>query len=64
MKVTTFVESPKEKEFTETSRVFQWYESEEFEAYRALGYLMAWARLLNLEFSKLEIAPTTACKTL
>ena len=42
MKVTMFVESPKEKELTETSGVFQWYESEEFEAYRALGYLMAW----------------------
>jgi hypothetical protein len=46
------------------STVVRWYELEEFEAYRRLGYLMAWASLSNSEFSKLKIAPTTACRPL
>lgn len=58
------MESPNGEEFPQTSAGFQWYELEAFEAYRHLGDLMAWAYLSNLEFSKLEIAPTTACKTL
>src|SRR5215217_6323422 len=32
-------------QFPQTSTMFQWYELEEFEAYRHLGYLMGWAYL-------------------
>jgi ABC-type siderophore export system fused ATPase/permease subunit len=39
-KVTKIVETPEGKEFPQTSTVFQWYELEEFETYRHLGYLM------------------------
>ena len=42
-KVARFVSSPKGEEFPQTSTLFQWYELEEFEAYRQLGYLMGWA---------------------
>lgn len=35
-KLTKFVESPKVEEFPQTSTVLQWYELEEFEAYRQL----------------------------
>ena len=48
MKVTRFVVSPKGKEFQQTNTIFQWYEFEEFEAYRHLGYLMGWACMSNL----------------
>ena len=63
-KVTKFVESPKGKEFPQTSTVFQWYELEEFEAYRHLGYLMAWAYLSNLDFSGQELRPSMVCRAL
>lgn len=63
-KVTKFVESPTGEEFPQTSTVFQWYELEEFEAYRQLGYLMGWAYISNVKFSPEELTPTSACKTL
>ncbi|MBI3357516.1 MAG: hypothetical protein HY038_12245, partial [Nitrospirae bacterium] len=63
-KVTKFVESPKGKEFPQTSTIFQWYELEEFEAYRQLGYLMGWAYLANVNFSEGELKPSTACHAL
>ena len=50
-KVTKFVDSPKGVEFPQTSTTFQWYELEEFEAYRLLGYLMGWAYLANVQFN-------------
>jgi hypothetical protein len=63
-KVSKFVESPKGEEFPQTSTVFQWYELEEFEAYRHLGYLMGWAYLANVEFNDAELTPTAGCKAL
>ncbi|MGQ0666341.1 MAG: patatin-like phospholipase family protein [Nitrospiraceae bacterium] len=63
-KVRKFVESPKGTEFPQTSTVFQWYELEEFEAYRYLGYLMAWAYLSKIEFSDEELKPNTSCRAL
>lgn len=63
-KVAKFVLSPKGEEFPQTSTIFQWYELEEFEAYRHLGYLMGWAYLSNLEFSDQELEPTAACGAL
>jgi hypothetical protein len=44
--------------------VFQWYELEEFEAYRQLGYLMGWAYLSKLELSETELAPPATCRKL
>lgn len=63
-KVTKFVESPKGEEFPQTSTVFQWYELEEFEAFRHLGYLMGWAYLAHVGFNDTELSPTAACKAL
>ncbi|HEY6084421.1 MAG TPA: patatin-like phospholipase family protein [Nitrospira sp.] len=63
-KVTKFVVSPKGEEFPQTSTTFQWYELEEFEAYRHLGYLMGWAYLTNVEFSDSELAPAAPCAAL
>ncbi len=63
-KVTKFVESPRGEEFPQTSTAFQWYELEEFEAYRQLGYLMGWAYLVNVEFNDAELTPSAACRSL
>jgi Patatin-like phospholipase len=63
-KVTKFVESPKGTEFPQTSTVFQWYELEEFEAYRHLGYLMGWAYLSKVNFSDEELNPSETCSLL
>jgi len=63
-KVTKFVISPKGEEFPQTNTLFQWYELEEFEAYRHLGYLMGWAYLSKLEFNEAELIPTGECKAL
>jgi len=63
-KVMKFVDSPKGEEFPQTSTVFQWYELEEFEAYRQLGYLMGWAYISTVNFSPEELTPATACKAL
>ncbi len=63
-KVTKFVDSPKGEEFPQTSTIFQWYELEEFEAYRHLGYLMGWAYLSHLRFDETELIPAAACKAL
>jgi hypothetical protein len=58
------VESPKGEEFPQTSTVFQWYELEEFEAYRQLGYLMGWAYLANVDFNDAELTPGAAWRSL
>ncbi len=63
-KVTKFVDSADGEEFPQTSTVFQWYQLEEFEAYRQLGYLMGWAYLSSVAFSDTELTPTAACQTL
>jgi hypothetical protein len=63
-KVTRFLESPKGKEFPQASTIFQWYELEEFEAYRHLGYLMGWAYLANVDLSEGELRPNAACRVL
>jgi len=63
-KVLRFVDSPKGEEFPQTSTLFQWYELEEFEAYRQLGYLMGWAYLSTVKFSADELDTTSACKAL
>ena len=63
-KVTKFVDSSTGEEFPQTSTVFQWYQLEEFEAYRQLGYLMGWAYLSSIEFSAKELMPATACHPL
>jgi hypothetical protein len=63
-KVMKFVESPKGGEFPQTSTVFQWYELEEFEAYRHLGYLMGWAYLANVDLSEGELRPNATCRVL
>ena len=63
-KVMKFVDSPKGGEFPQTSTVFQWYELEEFEAYRHLGYLMGWAYLANVDLSEGELRPNAACHVL
>jgi hypothetical protein len=63
-KVTKIVEAPEGKVFPQTSTVFQWYELEEFEAYRHLGYLMGWAYLSKLELSETELTPTATCRKL
>ena len=62
--MTKFVEAPQGKELPQTSTMFQWYELEEFEAYRHLGYLMGWAYLSKLDFDDVELTPATACHTL
>jgi hypothetical protein len=58
------VESPKGEEFPQTSKVFQWVELEEFEAYRQLGYLMGWAYLANVDLNDAELTPGAACRSL
>jgi hypothetical protein len=63
-KVMKFVDSPGGEEFPQTSTVFQWYQLEEFEAYRQLGYLMGWAYLSKVAFSAEELTPTAACHPL
>ncbi len=63
-KVKKFVDSRNGEEFPQTSTMFQWYELEEFEAYRHLGYLMGWAYLSAVQFSPEELQPTGACKAL
>jgi len=63
-KVTKFVESPKGKEFPQTSTVFQRYELKEFEANRHLGYVMGWAYLSNIDFSDEDLRPSTTCRVL
>ena len=63
-KVTKFVESPSGAEFPQTSTVFQWYNLEEFEAYRQLGYLMGWAYLSTVTFSADELTPSASCRPL
>jgi hypothetical protein len=37
---------------------------EEFEAYRHLGYLMAWASLSSTDFSEKELTPEAPCRAL
>lgn len=51
------------KEFPRTGTIFQWYEMEEFEAYRHLGYLMGWAYLANVDFSEAELQPNLAARS-
>jgi hypothetical protein len=63
-KVGKFVDSPTGEEFPQTSTIFQWYQLEEFEAYRQLGYLMGWAYLSTVTFSADELAPAASCKAL
>ena len=63
-KVIKFVDSPKGEEFPQTSTTFQWYELEEFEAYRLLGYLMGWAYLANVQFNDTELTPAATCQSL
>ena len=63
-KVKRFVDSRRGEEFPQTSTLFQWYELEEFEAYRHLGYLMGWAYLSTIQFSQDELTPAAACKAL
>jgi len=63
-KVTRFVNTSKGEEFPQTSTLFQWYELEEFEAYRQLGYLMGWAYISTVKFSSDELTPTAPCKVL
>jgi len=58
------VDSPQGDEFPQTSTMFQWYELEEFEAYRHLGYLMGWAYLSSLSFNEAELTPAAACHAL
>jgi hypothetical protein len=63
-KVTKFVDSKSGEEFPQTSTIFQWYQLEEFEAYRQLGYLMGWAYLSRTAYSPDELAPTASCQAL
>lgn len=63
-KVTKFVDTPLGKEFPQTSTIFQWYELEEFEAYRNLGYLMGWAYVSTVKFTPEELTPAAACHAL
>ena len=63
-KVTKFVDSPQGEEFPQTNTLFQWYELEEFEAYRQLGYLMGWAYISTVEFSPDELTPMAVCRVL
>ena len=62
--MTRFVDSSKGDEFPQISTLFQWYELEEFEAYRQLGYLMGWVYISTVKFSPDELTPMTACKAL
>lgn len=63
-KVSRFVDSPKGEAFPQTSTLFQWYDLEEFEAYRHLGYVMGWAYLAKVEFSDAELTPAAGCTVL
>lgn len=45
------------------STIFQWFDLEEFEAYRQLGYLMGWAYLANVGFTDAELTPFAACRS-
>ena len=63
-KVQRFVASPKANGFPQTGTILQWYDLEEFEAYRQLGYVMGWAYLGNLGLSADELRPTVPCRPL
>ena len=54
----------RERSSPQTSTIFQWYELEEFEAYRQLGYLMGWAYLASVDLSDEELRPDAACRVL
>ena len=62
--LSKFVESPNGEGLSQTSTSLQWYELEEFEAYRQLSYLMGWAYLANIEFNEAELTPTATCRSL
>lgn len=61
-KVLAFAASPEANGFPQTGTMLQWYELEEFEAYRHLGYLMGWAYLKEVEFSGAEVTPSAECQ--
>jgi len=63
-KVSKFVDSPQGEEFPQTNTLSQWYELEEFEAYRHLGYVMGWAYVSPLKFDQQELVPASACHAL
>lgn len=59
-RVTMFAKSAMRNGFPHTSTFLQWYEPEEFEAYRALGYLMAKVYLSALTFDEAARTPSSA----
>ncbi len=61
-KVTQFAKSEKANGFPQTGTLFQWFDLEEFEAYRHLGYVMGWAYLATIDFSARELLPAEACR--
>ncbi len=61
-RVVKFAGTPKTRSlFAQTSTLFQWYSTEEFEAYRLLGYLMGKAYLSDLTFDDEALKPTGGC---
>jgi hypothetical protein len=63
-RVKLFATSDLRNGFPHTSTSFQWYEPEEFEAYRSLGYLMAKAYLSDLVFDQAARTPKQRDKLL
>jgi len=61
--VNAFAKSPDAKGFPQTTSWMQWYDMEEFEAYRRLGFLMGRAYLFDIEFNSeaLKPPPSVSC---
>ena len=64
-RVVKFASPPKTRSlFAQTSTLFQWYSTEEFEAYRLLGYLMAKTYFADIIFDDEALKPAGACESL
>ncbi|HEY7532202.1 MAG TPA: hypothetical protein VH681_05390 [Nitrospiraceae bacterium] len=63
-KARRLVESPRGREFPQTTVLSRWYGWEEVEVYRRLGNLMAWVYLSRVELPDEELRPSTSCRGL
>jgi len=61
-RVVKFASPPQSRSlFAQTSTFFQWYSTEEFEAYRLLGYLMGKTYLSDIAFNDAALVPVGGC---
>lgn len=64
-RVVKFAGTPKTRSlFAQTDTYFQWYSTEEFEAYRLLGYLMAKTYFADITFDDESLKPAGGCESL